>query len=63
MSFKILQILKLPPGGRSQLYAARKHIDLKQIETRRLMSLPLSPTSRKNVRELIMHCNPLLILS
>ena len=37
------QILKLPPGGRSYLYAAHQHVDFRPVGTRRLMML--SPTN------------------
>lgn len=35
----VLQVLKPPPGGRSQLYAAHKHVDPRRVGTRRLMML------------------------
>ena len=34
-----MQILKPPPGGRSQLYAAYKHVDPRPVGTRRLVML------------------------
>ena len=33
----ILQILKPPPGGRSELFVAHKHVDPRPVGTRRLM--------------------------
>ena len=40
MSFRaVLQILKPLPGGGSQLRAAYKHVDPRQVRTRRLMML------------------------
>ena len=50
----VLQVLKPPPGGRSQLYAAHKHVDPRMVGTRRLMML--TPTtsprpSQENVHE------------
>ena len=35
----VLQVLKPPPGGRSQLYVTHKHIDHRLVGTRRLMTL------------------------
>ena len=35
----VLQILKLPPGGRSQLYAAHKHEDPRLAGTSSLVML------------------------
>ena len=63
----VLQILKPPPGRRSQLYAAHKHIDPRAVGTRRLMRLTLSitspPASQKNIHKLITHhITPSLLL-
>ena len=49
----VLQILKPPPGGRSQL-TPEKNTDPRQVRTRRVMTLSLSPpTNQKDVHKLI----------
>ena len=45
----VLQILKDPPHGRSQLYAPHKHTDPRLVETRRLIMLtPDYPTTNQS---------------
>ena len=61
---------KSPPGGRSSLYIAHKHVDPRQVGTRRLMmltSVTSLPTNQKNDHMLIVGfatlsstCSPLL---
>ena len=49
----VLQILKPPPGGRSQL-TPEKNTDPRPVRTRRVMTLSLSPpTNQKDVHKLI----------
>ena len=38
----VLQVLRLPPHGRSQLHAAHKHVEPRLATTRRLMTLTLN---------------------